>query len=82
MGGGRECKTEVLIIGPENKRERILSKLHYFKPSHSVRNLGVLFDSDLDFIPHIRNILQKQDFTILKTSPESAHFSLLPVQRC
>ena len=49
-------KTEVLIIGPENKREGILSKLHHFKPSHSVRNLGVLLDSDLDFIPHIRNI--------------------------
>ena len=49
-------KTEVLIIGPENKRQRISSKLHNFKPSHSVTNLGVLLDSDLDFIPHIRNI--------------------------
>ena len=48
-------KTEVLIIGPEGQREKLLPKLNDFKPSECVKNLGVLFDSELDFIPHIRN---------------------------
>ena len=46
-------KTEVLIIGPEDKREMILPKLQTFNHSHYVRNLGVIFDFKLDFIPHI-----------------------------
>ena len=48
-------KTEVLVIGPEGKREKLLPKLNAFKDSQCVKNLGVLFDSELDFIPHIRN---------------------------
>ena len=48
-------KTEVLIIGPEGKREKLLPKLNAFKHSQYIKNLGVLFDSELDFIPHIRN---------------------------
>uniref|UniRef100_A0A671TXF6 Reverse transcriptase domain-containing protein n=1 Tax=Sparus aurata TaxID=8175 RepID=A0A671TXF6_SPAAU len=48
-------KTEVLIIGPEGKREKLLPKLNAFKHSQCIKNLGVLFDSELDFIPHIRN---------------------------
>ena len=51
-------KTEVLLIGPEDQREKILPKLHSFSlnPSQSVKNLGVILDSDLNFIPHIKNI--------------------------
>jgi len=49
-------KTEVLIIGPEDKREIILPKLQNFKSSQRLKNLGVIFDSELDFIPHIRNV--------------------------
>ena len=49
-------KTEVLVIGPEGKREKLLPKLQDFKPSQSVKNLGVIFDSELTFIPHIKNI--------------------------
>ena len=49
-------KTEVLFIGPEDKREIISSKMQNFKPSQCVRNLGVLFDSELNFIPHIKNV--------------------------
>ncbi|XP_073349448.1 uncharacterized protein [Pagrus major] len=49
-------KTEVLVIGPEGQREKLLPKLQDFKPSKSVKNLGVIFDSDLTFIPHIKNI--------------------------
>uniref|UniRef100_A0A3P9LR34 Reverse transcriptase domain-containing protein n=2 Tax=Oryzias latipes TaxID=8090 RepID=A0A3P9LR34_ORYLA len=51
-------KTEVLIIGSEDKREMILPHLHNFKPSQCVRNLGVLFDSELNFIPHIKNVVK------------------------
>ena len=42
-------KTEVLLIGPEGQKKN-------FKPSQSVKNLGVIFDSELSFIPHIKNI--------------------------
>ena len=49
-------KTEVLVIGPKGQKEQLLSKLKDFKPSQSVTNLGVIFDSELSFIPHIKNI--------------------------
>lgn len=49
-------KTEVLVIGPEGQREKLLPKLQDFKPSQSVKNLGVIFDSELSFTPHIKNI--------------------------
>uniref|UniRef100_A0A1A8K0K3 Reverse transcriptase domain-containing protein n=1 Tax=Nothobranchius kuhntae TaxID=321403 RepID=A0A1A8K0K3_NOTKU len=51
-------KTEVLVIGPEAQREKLLPKLQSmsFYPSLQVKNLGVIFDSELTFIPHIKNI--------------------------
>ena len=49
-------KTEVLVIGPERQREKLLTKLQNLKPSKTVKNLGVIFDSELSFIPHIKNI--------------------------
>uniref|UniRef100_A0A671UM61 Reverse transcriptase domain-containing protein n=1 Tax=Sparus aurata TaxID=8175 RepID=A0A671UM61_SPAAU len=49
-------KTEVLVIGPEGQREKLFPKLQHFKPTQSVKNLGVIFDSELNFIPHIRNM--------------------------
>uniref|UniRef100_A0A8C6LGB2 Reverse transcriptase domain-containing protein n=1 Tax=Nothobranchius furzeri TaxID=105023 RepID=A0A8C6LGB2_NOTFU len=51
-------KTEVLVIGPEAQREKLLPKLQSlsFNPSEQVKNLGVIFDSELTFIPHIKNI--------------------------
>ena len=49
-------KTEVLVIGPEGKREKLLPKLQDFKPAQCVKNLGVIFDSELTFIPHIKNV--------------------------
>ena len=41
-------KTEVLVIGPEAQREKLVPKLQSlsFNPSSQVRNLGVIFDSD------------------------------------
>lgn len=46
-------KTEVLVIGPEAKRENHLSKLQALSlmPSAQVKNLGVIADSELSFIP-------------------------------
>ena len=49
-------KTEVLVIGPEGQREKLLTNLQDLKPSKTVKNLGVIFDSELSFIPHIKNI--------------------------
>uniref|UniRef100_A0A8C6NY71 Reverse transcriptase domain-containing protein n=1 Tax=Nothobranchius furzeri TaxID=105023 RepID=A0A8C6NY71_NOTFU len=51
-------KTEVLVIGPEAQREKLLPKLQSvsFYPSLQVKNLGVILDSELTFIPHIKNI--------------------------
>uniref|UniRef100_A0A8C6Q5K8 Reverse transcriptase domain-containing protein n=1 Tax=Nothobranchius furzeri TaxID=105023 RepID=A0A8C6Q5K8_NOTFU len=51
-------KTEVLVIGPEAQREKLLPKLQSlsFNPSEQVKKLGVIFDSELTFIPHIKNI--------------------------
>ena len=39
-------KTEVFVIGPEGKREKLLPKLKDLKPSQCVKNLGVIFDSE------------------------------------
>ena len=41
-------KTEVLLIGPEGQKEKLLPKLKDFKPSQSVK--------EFSFISHIKNI--------------------------
>ena len=48
-------KTEVLIIDPKVQREKLLLKLQTLSlnPSDQVKNLGVIFDSELNFIPHM-----------------------------
>uniref|UniRef100_A0A3P9M6K8 Reverse transcriptase domain-containing protein n=1 Tax=Oryzias latipes TaxID=8090 RepID=A0A3P9M6K8_ORYLA len=53
-------KTEILVIGPEAKREKQFLKLQELSLSHSeaVRNLGVIFDSKLTFIPHIKQVVK------------------------
>lgn len=45
-------KTEDLVIGPEAWGEKLL--LWVFKPSQSVEYLGVILDSELSFITHIK----------------------------
>ena len=60
-------KTEVLVIGPEAMREKLNFKLETLalKPSDKVKNLGVVFDSNLTFEHHIKHIT-KNGFYHLK----------------
>uniref|UniRef100_A0A3P9JXN4 Reverse transcriptase domain-containing protein n=1 Tax=Oryzias latipes TaxID=8090 RepID=A0A3P9JXN4_ORYLA len=53
-------KMEILVIGPEAKREKQFLKLQELSLSNSetVRNLGVIFDSKLTFIPHIKQVVK------------------------
>ena len=75
-------KTEVLIIGSEDKREIISPKLQTFNPSNSnyVKNLSFLTMSWILFL--LLEMSQRPDLVILKILPESGHFSLLPARRC
>lgn len=60
-------KTELLVIGPEAMREKLNFKLEALalKPSDNVKNLGVVFDSNLTFEHHIKHIT-KNGFYHLK----------------
>ncbi len=63
-------KTEVLIIGPKtptsNKLEHCLTLDGCsVDSSSSVRNLGVLFDSNLSFDSHVSSICKTAGFFIL-----------------
>lgn len=44
-------KAEDFVIGPEDVREKLLPKLRVLKPSQSMNNLGIIFNSELNFIP-------------------------------
>jgi len=62
-------KTEFLIIGTPQQRAKLLSPSISFQgstitPSHSVRNLGVIFDSDHSFTSHISSVCQSASFHI------------------
>ena len=65
-------KTEVLSIGHEDRRKIILPKLQTLNLLN-VKNLGVFFDSELDFIPHIRNAT-KAGFYHLKNIARARQF--------
>lgn len=54
-------KTEIIVLGPRHLRETFSSDLTgidgiILAPSTTVRNLGVLFDQDLSFNSHIKQI--------------------------
>lgn len=49
-------KTEVPVIGPKGNREKHLPKLQDFKPAQSLKNLCIIFDSELSSVTHIKNI--------------------------
>lgn len=72
-------KTEVSVIGPEGDREKLLLKLQHLKPSESINNLGDIFDSELNFITHVRNTTK----IVLssKVNHKSPPVSLKPTQR-
>ena len=55
-----ESKTEILIIGPSNSPASFQSELStlYSNVTHTARNLGVIFDSDLSFSPQITRVVQ------------------------
>jgi hypothetical protein len=55
------AKTEYLLVGTPQQKLKVLSSSVSFcgnilAPSPQVRNLGVTFDSDLSFTPHISNV--------------------------
>ncbi|KAF7648347.1 hypothetical protein LDENG_00158140 [Lucifuga dentata] len=60
-------KTEVLITGSRTQREKLATKLNTLelKPSQHARNLGVIFDLELNFKSHVQGIA-KSDFYHLK----------------
>ena len=55
-------KTEFIIIGTKQQRHKLCNHFpvklldNDISPSDSVRNLGVVFDSDLSFHKHVSNI--------------------------
>ena len=65
-------KTEFIIIGTKQQRHK-LSK-HF--PSDSVRNLGVIFDSDFSFHKHVSN-MQIMLLPHTWTPPNSASHSII-----
>jgi len=62
-------KTEYLLIGTKQQRLKITNSSIFFKnvslsPTDSARNLGVTFDSNLDFKSHISSICRSSFFHI------------------
>ena len=62
-------KTEYLLIGNNIQRSKVINASVYFQnltllPSDSVRNLGVIFDSNLDFKRHISSICRSSFYQI------------------
>src|SRR6201995_3715577 len=62
-------KTEYLLIGTPQQRRKITNSSGYFQnlaltPSPTARNLGVIFDENLDFKNHISSICRSSFFQI------------------
>ena len=62
-------KTEFLLIGSPQQRQKLLSPNVTFcsniiTPSASVRNLGIVFDSDLSFSQHISSVCRSAFFLV------------------
>ena len=57
-------KTEFIIIGTKQRRHKLSNNFpvqlldNDISPSDSVRNLGVIFDSDFSFHKHFSNYMQ------------------------
>uniref|UniRef100_A0A3Q3F3D0 Reverse transcriptase domain-containing protein n=1 Tax=Labrus bergylta TaxID=56723 RepID=A0A3Q3F3D0_9LABR len=66
-------KTEVIVLGPKNLRETFSSDVTVLNDislasSTTVRNLGVLFDQDMSFSSHIRQISRTAYFHLRNIS--------------
>ena len=79
-------KTEVLVIGEKAERERLSAHLQKLalNTKFQARNLGVIFDPDLNFETYIKNIIKTSFYhlrNIAKVQPflsqTDARFSLL-----
>ena len=62
-------KTEYLLIGTNQQHSKVINSSVHFQdlsltPTDSVRNLGVIFDSNLDFKKHISSICRSSFFQI------------------
>jgi hypothetical protein len=62
-------KTEYLLVGNNQQRSKVTNSSVCFQnlsltPAESVRNLGVIFDSNLDFMKHISTICRSSFFQI------------------
>lgn len=68
-------KTEVLVPGSDGEKEKPLPKLQIFKPSDSRKNLGVIFDPELHFLPHVRNTTKTAFFHLKNTARVCLVFS-------
>lgn len=74
-------KTEVLVIGPDAHTEKLSIKLKELglNPLKQVKNLGVLFDSNLSFLAHISSVTKNafyhlKDIARVKTVSLSGQF--------
>ena len=80
-------KTEFIIIGTKQQRHKLSDHFpvklldNDISPSDSVRNLGVIFDSDFSFHKHISNIYASHAFTTYVISAEFGVTYLYPLLR-
>ena len=53
-----EDKTEILLVGPQTKREMLFNNLGKLTPwiKSEVTSLGVILDSDLNFKSHVNEV--------------------------
>ena len=80
-------KTEFIIIGTKQQRHKLSNHFpvklleNDITPSDSVRNLGVIFDSDFSFHKHVSNIYASHAFTTYVISAEFGVTYLYPLLR-
>ena len=79
--------TGFIIIGTKRQRHKLFNHFpvklldNDISPSDSVRNLGVIFDSDFSFHKHISNIYASHAFTTYVISAEFGVTYLYPLLR-
>ena len=76
-------KTEVITFGKENQRNKLAAQLNTkgFKAVDSVRNLGVILDSDLTFSSHIQSVTKSAFYHLKKNSKLKKCFSYVDQEK-